>query len=252
MLIIVNILNIYNIYISGHFLFSNTWLTTNADPDQLKQNDLNSHSVKIDLKNIYINYILDVWIFPDMRYVGHGKMNTASTMFNMYSTYLYETTNMESGKYGMIFKTDAYTFRLDSPQNYAGWGNGSNPTIEASSTNTGCLASIKTLKNEGMTYGQWSRLIFESRYNTVTSTTTYSISMLNRFYHSYNGYSTVNAESQPISSGAGSCNFSAIYFCVRDANMGCNPGYWMSSFYKDLKIWDAKYTNAAGIVNNEI
>ena len=206
----------------------------------------------IDLGNTYISYIIEVWIFLDTRYNNQVR-NSSYDWYNNSSQQLFEYGVGPNWRFPNILKTDGYDFRLTGSHYYI--NEQRDQRIQAIGTKAGCTTAFYTLLNEMITPLNWSRFIMESRYNNVTGKTTYSMSTVGRFVKYYgSSENIIAAESAPATTLAGSCSMSKIMFCAGDSNMtGCSTGVnVVSAFYKDLRIWDARYTNAAGVLNSHL
>lgn len=163
-------------------------------------------------------YIVEVWIYPDMRFYGDFIPNGIND-----------------------FAADQVAFMTNNFQatyNQAGAGD----TLHYNWNGAGFANAINT--NDRLNNKAWNHMIlyvdFDGGYNVYYS-------YINQHYPD---------DPAPLVNGAGQAatSLSNIFFCSGETAgtiPQCQGVTWIDAYYKDLKVWDAQYANVWSVVNQK-
>lgn len=164
---------------------------------------MNTHTININLGTTYDGFVIDVWIYPDLRFAAPAANDVIFLTNNHSIVYGVKATDMNIGwngtKYTDIFTTD-----------------------------------------DNLNLTSWNHFVFFS--DSIGANTNYYGSFRHTVYPGMNAAAnTVNAQ-VPLSN---------IYFCNNDAaTYNVCGGNWINAYYKNLRVWDSKFTNMWAVIYN--
>lgn len=232
--------------------FISTYFTCNDSENKWNDTALQigymfkSHAIDIDLKTSYDHYVIDVWVYPDMRFMSNVEVNdylhknTIDNIPDKDTIYGPPWTRPYSDEpyTPVMFLTNNHRVRYeDNVGNhldfiYSGFN---------SPANQNYVRSIRT--KDTMNLRSWNHFIL---FNDRDVDTKVYFSTIRQHFPNDPAPNEQTNSIVPLTN---------IYFCSGETEDStnidpCKGTIWIDAFYKDLKVWNSKWANMWTVENH--